>query len=102
MELASYSMQAEFGNFDAERHTAHYLKDFQLFPKVKLHVTRVIYKDQRMKKKGRNYKRYILKCLVKCPIDNILEFYYISYQILDISIGRAVKGDHRGKFETPK
>lgn len=34
VELASYSMQAEFGNFDAERHTAHYLKDFQLFPKV--------------------------------------------------------------------
>ncbi|KAJ8921711.1 hypothetical protein NQ315_010621 [Exocentrus adspersus] len=34
VELASYSMQAEFGNFDAERHTAHYLKDFQLFPKT--------------------------------------------------------------------
>lgn len=34
VELASYCMQAEFGNFDAERHTAHYLKDFQLFPKV--------------------------------------------------------------------
>ncbi|CAG9838149.1 unnamed protein product [Diabrotica balteata] len=34
VELASYSMQAEFGNFDAERHTAHYLKDFQLFPKA--------------------------------------------------------------------
>lgn len=34
--LASYSMQAEFGNFDAERHTPEYLKDFQLFPKVKL------------------------------------------------------------------
>lgn len=34
IELASFSMQAEFGNFDAERHTAHYLKDFQLFPKV--------------------------------------------------------------------
>jgi tyrosine-protein phosphatase non-receptor type 14/21 len=34
IELASYSMQAEFGNFDSERHTAHYLKDFQLFPKV--------------------------------------------------------------------
>lgn len=33
IELASYSMQAEFGNFDAERHTALYLKDFQLFPK---------------------------------------------------------------------
>ncbi|KAG5890416.1 hypothetical protein JTB14_017637 [Gonioctena quinquepunctata] len=33
VELASYSMQAEFGNFNAERHTAHYLKDFQLFPK---------------------------------------------------------------------
>ncbi|CAG9858770.1 unnamed protein product [Phyllotreta striolata] len=33
VELASYSMQAEFGNFDAERHTSHYLKDFQLFPK---------------------------------------------------------------------
>ncbi|KAL3280129.1 hypothetical protein HHI36_017633 [Cryptolaemus montrouzieri] len=27
-------MQAEFGNFDAERHTPHYLKDFQLFPKT--------------------------------------------------------------------
>ncbi|KAJ8977596.1 hypothetical protein NQ317_018364 [Molorchus minor] len=33
VELASYSMQAEFGNFDIERHTSHYLKDFQLFPK---------------------------------------------------------------------
>lgn len=33
IELASYCMQAEFGNFDVERHTAHYLKDFQLFPK---------------------------------------------------------------------
>ncbi|KAF5273418.1 hypothetical protein FQA39_LY07435 [Lamprigera yunnana] len=33
VELASYCMQAEFGNFDAERHTSHYLKDFQLFPK---------------------------------------------------------------------
>ncbi|XP_046668249.1 tyrosine-protein phosphatase non-receptor type 21 isoform X2 [Homalodisca vitripennis] len=31
--LASYSMQAEFGNYDAERHTAEYLKDFALFPK---------------------------------------------------------------------
>jgi len=27
-------MQAEFGNFDSERHTALYLKEFQLFPKV--------------------------------------------------------------------
>lgn len=34
IQLASYSMQAEFGNFDSERHTAHYLKDFQLFPKA--------------------------------------------------------------------
>ncbi|XP_025834332.1 tyrosine-protein phosphatase non-receptor type 14 [Agrilus planipennis] len=33
VELASYCMQAEFGNYDVERHTAHYLKDFQLFPK---------------------------------------------------------------------
>lgn len=33
-ELASYCMQAEFGNFDSERHTALYLKEFQLFPKV--------------------------------------------------------------------
>ncbi|XP_049955648.1 tyrosine-protein phosphatase non-receptor type 14 [Schistocerca serialis cubense] len=31
--LASYSMQAEFGNHDLERHTAEYLKDFALFPK---------------------------------------------------------------------
>ena len=36
IELASFSMQAEFGNFDSERHTAHYLKDFQLFPRVKV------------------------------------------------------------------
>lgn len=34
VELASYCMQAEFGNFDAERHTSNYLKDFQLFPKT--------------------------------------------------------------------
>ncbi|KAK9884942.1 hypothetical protein WA026_009178 [Henosepilachna vigintioctopunctata] len=34
VELAGYCMQAEFGNFDAERHTPHYLKDFQLFPKT--------------------------------------------------------------------
>lgn len=39
IELASYCMQAEFGNFDPERHTAHYLKDFQLFPKVLINVT---------------------------------------------------------------
>ncbi|KAK9511873.1 hypothetical protein O3M35_000446 [Rhynocoris fuscipes] len=31
--LASYSMQAEFGNHDLERHTPEYLKDFALFPK---------------------------------------------------------------------
>ncbi|XP_066904101.1 tyrosine-protein phosphatase non-receptor type 21 isoform X3 [Halyomorpha halys] len=30
--LASYCMQAEFGNHDLERHTAEYLKDFALFP----------------------------------------------------------------------
>nr|CAD7459231.1 unnamed protein product [Timema tahoe] len=35
--LASYSMQAEFGNHDLERHTAEYLKDFALFPK---HLTK--------------------------------------------------------------
>ncbi|KAL1491998.1 hypothetical protein ABEB36_012508 [Hypothenemus hampei] len=33
-ELASYCMQAEFGNFDSERHTSLYLKEFQLFPKT--------------------------------------------------------------------
>ncbi|XP_014242727.1 tyrosine-protein phosphatase non-receptor type 21 isoform X2 [Cimex lectularius] len=32
-KLASYCMQAEFGNHDLERHTAEYLKDFALFPK---------------------------------------------------------------------
>lgn len=31
--LASYSMQAEFGDHDLEKHTSEYLKDFQLFPK---------------------------------------------------------------------
>ncbi|XP_045482953.1 tyrosine-protein phosphatase non-receptor type 14 isoform X2 [Harmonia axyridis] len=34
VELAGYCMQAEFGNFDVERHTSNYLKDFQLFPKT--------------------------------------------------------------------
>lgn len=33
VSLASYSMQAEFGNHDPERHTAEYLKDFAIFPK---------------------------------------------------------------------
>lgn len=37
VQLASYCMQAEFGNYDAEKHTPDYLKDFQLFPKV-LHI----------------------------------------------------------------
>ncbi|XP_025414894.1 tyrosine-protein phosphatase non-receptor type 21 [Sipha flava] len=31
--LASYSMQAEFGDHDLEKHTSEYLKDFVLFPK---------------------------------------------------------------------
>lgn len=31
--LASYSMQAEFGNHDVEKHTPEYLKEFVLFPK---------------------------------------------------------------------
>lgn len=35
-------MQAEFGNFDAERHTAHYLKDFQLFPKVRQYINNLL------------------------------------------------------------
>lgn len=29
-------VSAEFGNHDLERHTAEYLKDFALFPKVTL------------------------------------------------------------------
>jgi hypothetical protein len=29
-------ISAEFGNHDLERHTAEYLKDFALFPKVTL------------------------------------------------------------------
>ena len=31
--LASYSLQAEFGDHDPEKHTAEYLKDFPLLPK---------------------------------------------------------------------
>lgn len=31
--LASYSLQAEFGDHQPDRHTAEYLKDFMLFPK---------------------------------------------------------------------
>lgn len=34
VQLASYCMQAEFGNYDAEKHTPDYLRDFHLFPKV--------------------------------------------------------------------
>ncbi|XP_014212542.1 tyrosine-protein phosphatase non-receptor type 14 [Copidosoma floridanum] len=31
--LASYSMQAEFGNYDAERHRAEFLQQYTFFPK---------------------------------------------------------------------
>ena len=33
-QLASYAMQAEFGDYNPERHTTSYLKEFCLFPKV--------------------------------------------------------------------
>jgi tyrosine-protein phosphatase non-receptor type 14/21 len=33
--LASYSMQAEFGNYDAERHQPEFLQQYTFFPKVK-------------------------------------------------------------------
>jgi tyrosine-protein phosphatase non-receptor type 14/21 len=32
--LASYSMQAEFGDHEPGKHTSQYLKDFALFPAV--------------------------------------------------------------------
>lgn len=32
--LASYSMQAEFGNYDVERHTLECLQQCTVFPKV--------------------------------------------------------------------
>ena len=31
--LASYALQAEFGDHDTEKHTAEYLQDFPLLPK---------------------------------------------------------------------
>jgi len=31
--LSSYSLQAEFGDHDAEKHTPEYLQDFPLLPK---------------------------------------------------------------------
>jgi hypothetical protein len=34
--LASYSLQAEFGDHDAEKHTLEYLQDFPLLPKPML------------------------------------------------------------------
>lgn len=38
VQLASYSLQAEFGNHDRERHTAEYLKGFVLLPKFMTNV----------------------------------------------------------------
>lgn len=35
ISLAAYSLQAEFGDFDPERHTFEYLKDFAILPKVR-------------------------------------------------------------------
>lgn len=35
--LASYSMQAEFGNYDAERHRTEFLQQYTFFPKVYIH-----------------------------------------------------------------
>ena len=32
--LASYSLQAELGDYDADRHSAQYIREFSLFPKV--------------------------------------------------------------------
>lgn len=36
--LVSYSMQAEFGNYDAERHRPEFLQQDTFFPKVKKHI----------------------------------------------------------------
>jgi tyrosine-protein phosphatase non-receptor type 14/21 len=36
ISLAAYSLQAEFGDYDPERHTIEYLRDFAILPKVKL------------------------------------------------------------------
>ena len=33
--LASYSLQAELGDFDADRHSAQYIREFSLFPRVR-------------------------------------------------------------------
>ena len=34
ISLAAYSLQAEFGDYDPERHTVEYLRDFAILPKV--------------------------------------------------------------------
>jgi len=36
ISLAAYSLQAEFGDYDPERHTVEYLRDFAILPKVRL------------------------------------------------------------------
>lgn len=41
--LASYLMQAEFGNYDSQRHTAEYLRQCMLFPKVRYQYTEMIH-----------------------------------------------------------
>jgi len=35
ISLAAYSLQAEFGDYDPERHTVDYLRDFAILPKVR-------------------------------------------------------------------
>lgn len=41
--LASYSMQAEFGNYDSQRHTAEYLRKCSLFPKVRFNLNESLF-----------------------------------------------------------
>ena len=39
--LASYSLQAELGDYDADRHSAQYIREFSLFPKVRQDVGQI-------------------------------------------------------------
>jgi len=62
----SIIISAEFGNHDLERHTAEYLKDFALFPKVIFIAATLIDPNSPLKN----------------TVRNSVEHFYLTLQIL--------------------
>lgn len=69
--LASFSLQAEFGDFNPERHTAEYLNNFALFPRSMITNNKVA-QDLHMECVINAYRK-----LQGVP-PNVAEIYYIS------------------------